>query len=174
MATNIIQHPNAVKLISEQALNEVIDDAKKAGYTLPAKINPFAQKLTGFKGWSLIKFYFSHNNLPVRREKDYEHLQNILDSGLMVTVPYDPSYSPYMHLLPQQIDEYVWLKPTDLGMACYHVYAHLNTQLINERDATRKAYKQGKIDALKVFIDDMATKLGVDVDEIYERDDIDF
>lgn len=34
-----------------------------------AKINPFAQKLTGFKGWSLIKFYFSHN-LPVRKEKN--------------------------------------------------------------------------------------------------------
>lgn len=138
-----------------------------------AKINPFAQKITGFKGWLLIKRYFS-DCLPVRRKKDYEHLQNILDSGLMVSVPYDPSYSPYMHLSAKQIDEYVWLKPTDLGMACFHVYTQLNTQLINEREATQKAYEQGKIDALKLFVNDTAIKLGVDIEQIYKRDDIDF
>ena len=38
MAINILEYPNAVKLISEQALNKVIDDAQKAGYTLPMDV----------------------------------------------------------------------------------------------------------------------------------------
>lgn len=132
--------------------------------------NPFEKKLTEFRGWSLIGAYFRHEcKFPERRLRTHEHLQNWLDSGLIEEVPFDPSFIPYMNMSEDTIKRFIWLKPTDMGMACHFIHMKYR----EEQEATKKAYYNGKVDALKALFGDMANSVGVDVEDLKFTDDDD-
>lgn len=132
--------------------------------------NPFAHAITNFKGWSLITSYLRNQcTVPERRLRTHENLQNWLDSGLIEEVPFDPSFNRHVVMSDEDIKKYIWLKPTDIGLACHFIYM----QLKDQQYATTQAYQDGKIDALKAWVGNMAQAISVDIKDLQFTDNDD-
>lgn len=124
-------------------------------------------ELNNFRAWSRIRdsIDFGH---PVRCLKDWEHLQSTLDSGLMEEVPHHPDYTRNIgNVTPEFIAQYVWLRPTRMGLMCYELWRLLQDQ----RWETQKAYRQGKYEAVSALCSKMYELTDVDPSEFEEEDD---
>ena len=137
---------------------------------MSAMYNSLAKQLNDFKGQALIGTYLRNKcQFPERRLRSHENLQNWLDSGLIEEVPFDPSFISYTDMSEEAIKDHVWLKPTDIGLACHFI--HL--KLLAQQEATKNAYQEGKVDALKALAGDMAKSADVDVEDLKFTDDDD-
>lgn len=130
--------------------------------------NPFENAITTFKGWSLITSYLRNQcTVPERRLRTNENLQNWLDSGLIEEVPFHPDFNRHVVMSDESIEKFIWLKPTDIGLACHFIHM----QLRDQRDATTQAYQDGKTDALKALVGNMAQIMSVDVEDLRFTED---
>lgn len=135
-----------------------------------AMYNPFAKQMADFKGWALIGSYLRNKcQFPERRLRTNENLQNWLDSGLIEEVPFHPDFNRYVVMSDESIEKFIWLKPTDIGLACHFIHI----KLLDQKEATKEAYQEGKIDALKALAGDMAKSADVDVEDLKFTDDDD-
>lgn len=95
---------------------------------------------------------------PARCAKNYEHLNAILNSGLMEITPYKPEYTRNMVASEEFINEHVWLIATDLG----RLYYELRTLQRERQGDINAAYKRGKYDAIKTICDNMYELANID------------
>lgn len=124
-------------------------------------------ELKNFRAWTLIKDNIQFGQ-PVRRPKSWEHLQSTLDSGLMEAVPHHPDYTRNIgNVTPEFIAQYVWLRPTQMGLMCYELWCLWQDQ----QWETQKAYRQGKYDAVSALCSKMYELTDVDPSEFEEEDD---
>lgn len=115
-------------------------------------------ELNNFRAWIKIKNSIEWGQ-PVRVPKDWEHLQTTLDSGLMEDVPHHPDYTKYIrNPTPEFIAQYVWLRPTRMGLMCYELWSLLQEQ----KHKTQQAYQQGKYDAVSTLCAKMYELTDVD------------
>lgn len=120
--------------------------------------NPLAAIIDNFNGWSLITAYLRNNcEVPQRRLRTEENLQRWLDSGLIEAVAFKPEFNRFVVMSDAEIEKYIWLRPTDLGLACHYLYSQLNDQ----KHATKQAFIDGKKQAFVILAHDMASKLGI-------------
>lgn len=123
-------------------------------------------ELNNFKAWWRIKDSIEFGR-PVRCTKDWEYLQETLESGFMEEVPHSHDYTGHVRpMSPEEIAKYVWLKPTKLGLMCYE----LRRLLIEQQGETHKAYKQGKYDAISTLFSKMYELADIDPTEFEEND----
>ena len=124
-------------------------------------------ELNNFRAWTRIKNSIEWGQ-TVSVLKDWEHLQTTLDSGLMEAVPHHPDYTRYIRdVTPEFIAQYVWLRPTRMGLMCYELWCLLREQQLK----TKQAYQQGKYDAVSDLCSKMYELTGVDPSEFEEEED---
>lgn len=124
-------------------------------------------ELNNFRAWTRIKNSIEWGQ-PVRVSKDWEHLQTTLDSGLMESVPHHPDYTrDISNVTPEFIAQYVWLRPTRMGLMCYELWRLLQDQ----KWKTKEAYRQGKYDAVSALCSKMYELTDVDPSAFEEEDD---
>ena len=123
-------------------------------------------ELNNFRAWTLIKDNIQFGQ-PVRRSKNWEHLQSTLDSGLMEAVPHQPEYTRHVCTTPEFIADHVWLRPTQMGLMCYELWRLLQDQ----KWRTKEAYRQGKYDAVSALCSKMYELTDVDPSEFEEEED---
>lgn len=124
-------------------------------------------ELNNFRAWTRIRDSIEWGQ-PVRVLKDWEHLQSTLDSGLMEAVPHHPSYTRNIgNVTPEFIAQYIWLRPTQMGLMCYELWCLLKDQ----EGKTVKAYRQGKYDAVSALCSKMYELTDVDPSEFEEEED---
>ena len=105
---------------------------------------------------------------PVRVLKDWKLLQSTLDSGFMEEVPHHPDYTRNIgNVTPEFIAQYIWLRPTKMGLMCYELFCLLQEQRLE----TKKAYQQGKYDAVSTLCTKMYELTDVDPSDFQEDDD---
>lgn len=124
-------------------------------------------ELNNFRAWTRIKNSIEWGQ-PVRVLKDWEHLKSTLDSGLMEEVPHHSDYTRNIgNVTPEFIAQYVWLRPTKMGLMCYELWCLLQEQ----RHKTKQAYQQGKYDAVSTLCSKMYELTDVDPSNFQEEDD---
>jgi hypothetical protein len=115
-------------------------------------------ELNNFQAWTKIKNSIDWDS-PVSVLKDWEHLKSTLDSGLMEEVLYHPDYTRQLgNVPPELIAQYTWLLPTKMGLMCYELFCLLQEQRLK----TKKAYQQGKYDAVSTLCAKMYELTDVD------------
>lgn len=124
-------------------------------------------ELNNFQAWTKIKNSIDWDG-PVSVLKNWEHLKSTLDSGLMEEVLYHPDYTRQLgNVPPELIAQYTWLLPTKMGLMCYELWRLLQEQ----QHKTKKAYQQGKYDAVSTLCAKMYKLTDVDPSDFEEDDD---
>lgn len=124
-------------------------------------------ELNNFRAWTKIKHCIDYGG-TVSVLKDWEHLSSTLESGLMEEVSHHPDYTKHIrNPSPEFINQYVWLRPTRMGLMCYELWSLLQEQ----KCKTKEAYQKGKYDAVLTLCEKMYKLTDVDQSDFEGNDD---